>query len=113
MRNATAALLTMLAVLSFSTTPAMADDFYTCSDGGSMTYVDATREMIVRRPGKPDEVLPFAGAMSRLSTWSRDGMDAVGAGVAPYAEYWQPAQGPAQVWHEMAEGQRVDCREAD
>ena len=104
----TIAALLALAIAS----PALADDTYQCNDGGSMTYVDSTREMIIRRPGKPDEALPFAGAASRFATWSSGGQDAVGEAVPPYAGYWQPAQGPAQVWHEMVEGQRVDCREA-
>jgi len=103
----------LLGALALQSQAAMADDIYKCADGGSMTYVDATRDMIIRRPSQPDELLPFAGAMSRLSTWSRGGQDAVGEGVAPYAEYWQPAQAPAQVWHELIQGHQVDCREAD
>jgi len=110
----TAALLAALASpAALSTAPALADTLYNCADGGTMTYVDATRDMIIRRQGMQDEALPFAGAASRFATWSRGGQDAVGAGVAPYVEYWQPAQGPAQVWHELIQGHQVDCREAD
>ena len=108
----TAALLAALASPApLSTAPALADTLYKCTEGGTMTYVDATRQMIIRPYGKPDEVLPFAGATSRFATWSKGGLEAVGEEIAPYAQYWQPQTGPAKVWHELVAGQRVDCLE--
>lgn len=85
---------------------ARADTTYACGDGSTMTYVDATRAMIIRRDGKPDIALPYAGALSRFATWSAGGMEAVGERNPPFAEYWQPAVGPAEIIYDLGDGER-------
>jgi len=95
-------------------TPATADTVYTCEHGSTMTFVEATGEMLIKRPGQmdisiPHEPLCTGGRMSGWSTTPGDGGDS--CGKAPYAEDWRPAHGPQKVYYMLDEGKRVDCVE--
>lgn len=77
-----------------------------------MTYVDATSEMLVRLQNADVAIsIPYAGAAGRFATWSPGGFDAIGERDAPFAEYWQPAHGPAQIVFDLGDGERA-CEKA-
>ena len=80
---------------------------YQCKDSSTLTLRDY--EAVVQRAGEIAVALPWAGAASRLATWSPGGLEAVGAETAPFAEYWQPAVGPAQIRYSLDEGVVVHC----
>ena len=100
-------LLTALTVVGLAT-PVMADTVYRCEAGSTMTYVDASREVRIKRPGEMTIAMPFAGALGRFSWWSPY-EDSFECGKAPCAEYWQPQVGPPQVWFILDEGKKVTC----
>jgi len=80
-----------------------------------MTYVEATGEMLIKRPGEMTVSIPHAGMCTggRMSGWSAtpgDGGD--NCGKAPMADYWQPGYGgPPKVYYKLDESNSVNCVE--
>jgi hypothetical protein len=102
-------LATIAAIVVLSAS-ARADTLYQCTGGSTMKFVETDRSMLVTGPDGVVTVLPWAGAMGRFATWSPGGMDAVGERVAPFAEYWQPKSGPAQIVFNVGGGEQT-CEE--
>lgn len=103
-------------ILTLLTTAAQADTTYTCNGRSTMTYVDATGEMLIKRPGKVTVSIPPAPLCSggRMSGWSATpGESGEGCGKAPYAEDWVPAYGPRQLYYTLDAGKLVDCVEVN
>lgn len=112
-RTALIAALSSLALAS----PALADDVYHCEDGARLEYNAQKNEMkIVGAIEGFGVVVPFGGAMSRMSTWSRVGTEQGAGGgecnddTAPCVEYWQPAHGGPVIFYQLApNAPKVDC----
>lgn len=101
--------LTAMTLAIAIATPAVAGNVYKCKGKSTMTFVDETGEMIIRRPGKADVSIPWGGAAGRHAWWSAD-IDAEDCSKAPCAEDWVPAHQPRQLFYMLDEGVKVMCK---